>query len=113
MEMRFKVLLPLLVLLSLPIVVEAQFNYTTNDGTIIIRGYAGPGGAVAIPSTIDGLPVASIADDTFQYSSISSITIPDSVNSIGYEAFSESSSLTNVAIGAGVTNIGEIGRAHV
>ena len=39
-----------------------EFNYTTNNGTITITGYTGPGGAVTIPSTINGLPVTSIGD---------------------------------------------------
>src|SRR5262245_20647853 len=47
----------LLLVLALPAVVQAQFNYTTDNGTITITGYAGPGGAVTIPSTINGLPV--------------------------------------------------------
>ena len=34
-------LLPLLLLLTLPAVVQAQFNYTTNNGTITITGYTG------------------------------------------------------------------------
>ena len=33
---------------------------TTNNGTITITGYTGPGGAVTIPGTINGLPVTSI-----------------------------------------------------
>lgn len=47
----------LLLLLTLPAVVEAQFDYTINEGTITITGYTGSGGAVAIPGTINGLPV--------------------------------------------------------
>jgi hypothetical protein len=54
-------LLPLLLLLALPAAVQAQFNYTINNGTITITGYAGPGGSVAIPDKIPdtpyGLPV--------------------------------------------------------
>ena len=38
---------------------EAQFTYTTNNGTITITRYTGPVGAVTIPSTINGLPVTS------------------------------------------------------
>ncbi|MGA2660912.1 MAG: hypothetical protein ABSH34_25800, partial [Verrucomicrobiota bacterium] len=52
--------LPLLLLLMLPAVVQAQFNYTNTNGTITITKYTGSGGAVTIPSTIDGLPVTSI-----------------------------------------------------
>ncbi len=57
-------LLPLL-LLTLPAVVQAQFNYTTNNGTITITKYTGSGGDVTIPDTINGLPVTSIGDGAF------------------------------------------------
>ena len=49
----------MLMLLALPAPVQAQFNYTTNNGTITITGYTGSGGAVTIPSTINGLPVTA------------------------------------------------------
>ncbi len=42
-------LLPLLLLFTLPAVAQAQFNYTTNNGTITITGYTGPGGDVHHP----------------------------------------------------------------
>ena len=47
----------LLLLLTLPAVVQAQFTYTTNNGQITITRYTGPGGAVVIPTTINGRPV--------------------------------------------------------
>jgi hypothetical protein len=53
-------LLPLVLMLALPALVQAQFNYMTNNGTITITGYTCPGGAVTIPSTINGLPVTCI-----------------------------------------------------
>jgi hypothetical protein len=75
-------------LLTLPAVVQAQFNYTTDNGAITITGYTGPGGAVTIPATINGLPVTGIGDYAFIYNtSLTSITIPDSVTSIGVQAF--------------------------
>ena len=46
--------LVLLVLLALPAAGLAQYTYTTTGGTIIITGYTGPGGAVTLPSAING-----------------------------------------------------------
>ena len=61
-----------------------EFNYTINNGTITITGYTGPGGAVTIPDTINGLPVTSIGDCAFyNCTSLTSVTIPNSVTSIG------------------------------
>ena len=62
-----------LFLLALPVVVQAQFTYTTNNNTITITGYTGPGGAVTIPSTINGLPVTSIGLGAF--AGCSSLTV--------------------------------------
>jgi len=73
-------LLPLLLLLTLPVGVQAQFTYTINNGAVTITGYTGPGGAVIIPSGTNGLPVTSIGDNALAYGySLTSVTIPDSV----------------------------------
>jgi BspA type Leucine rich repeat region (6 copies) len=72
------------VLLMLPAVAQAQFTFTTNNGAITITGYTGPGGAVTIPSTTNGMSVTSIGNSAFnQCNSLTSVTIPDSVTSIG------------------------------
>ena len=98
----------LLLLLMLPAVVQAQFNYTTNNGTITITRYTGSGGAVSIPSTIDGLPVTTIGSAAFmECTNLTTVTIPNSVTSIGYMAFRVCKSLSNVTIGNSVTNIGD------
>jgi hypothetical protein len=86
---------------------QAQFNYTTNNGTITITGYTGTDANVVIPSTIDGLPVTSIGTNAFYAGSLTSVTIPDSVTSIGVSAFDSCINLTNVTRPNNVTNIGD------
>ena len=101
-------ILPLLLLLTLPAVLQAQFTFATNNGTITITGYTGPGGDVTIPDTTNGYPVTAIGDYAFYYCvSLTTITIPNSVISIGNWAFEYCPSLSNATMGNGVTNIGE------
>jgi hypothetical protein len=108
--------LPLLLLLTLPAVVQAQdYIYTTDNGTITITQYTGTGGAVIIPDTINGLPVTTIGGywayhggwyGAFKSCALTSVTIPDSVTSIGDRAFDGCTNLTSVTIPNSVTSIG-------
>jgi PKD repeat protein len=82
--------------LTLPAVVQAQFAYTINNGTITITGYSGSAGAVTIPSSINGLPVTSIGQQAFFFTKMASISIPGSVTYIGGYAFEYCSSLRSV-----------------
>jgi BspA type Leucine rich repeat region (6 copies) len=94
------------VLLALPAVVQAQFTYTTANGTITITGYTGSGGDVMIPATINGLPVTSIGDGAFAATFVDNVTIPNSVTNIGEAAFADCN-LTNIMISASVIHIGD------
>jgi hypothetical protein len=96
-----------LLLLSLPAVVQAQFTYITNNGALTIKAYTGPGGGVVIPKEVNGLPVTSIGNLAFALLyGLGSVTIPNSVTNIGVSAFNGCGGLTNVAIPDGVISIG-------
>lgn len=78
---------------------QGDFNYDTNGATITITGYAGSGGAVAIPDAISGYPVTSIGSYAFERrTNLTSVTIPSSVTSIGDSAFYWCVGLTSVTI---------------
>src|ERR1035437_9972953 len=94
--------------LLLPTLVQAQFNYITNGGNIIITGYTGSGGAVVIPASINGYPVTSIGGNAFYMRDfITSLTIGTNVTSIGSSAFENCTGLTNMTIPNSVTTIGD------
>ena len=63
--------------------------------------------SVEIPPEIDGLPVTRIGDWAFGSDSLTSVTIPDGVTSIGEGAFSSCADLTSLTIPDSVTSIGD------
>jgi GH24 family phage-related lysozyme (muramidase) len=72
----------------------------------MITKYTGPGGAVAIPASIGGKAVIGIDGRAFyDNESITSVTIPAGVTSIGWGAFEYCKSLVSVTIPASVTTI--------
>lgn len=82
---------------------EHDFTFDKNTGTII--DYIGMSKNVIIPKTIDGVTVKKIEDFAFQGKDLISVTIPDTVVSIGTDAFSFNR-LIHVAIPNSITSIG-------
>ena len=79
--------------------------YAINEGTRLIASYAFSGCSSLTSVTIPN-SVTSIESHAFQgCSSLTSITIPNSVTSIGTYAFMYCSSLNSVTIGEGITDI--------
>ncbi len=86
------------------------FTFTTNSGAITITGYNTTNGGlnVVIPASINGYPVTTIGVGAFQnLTTITNVTIPNSVTNIGIVAFANCSGLTSVTIPSSVTSIGQ------
>ena len=89
-----------------------QYQLINGDTEVEIIGYHGDGGAVGIPSEIDGKPVMSIGSSAFDGKTITSVTIPEGVTTIKDRAFKSCGALTSVTIPAGVTDIEYAAFAH-
>ncbi len=67
---------------------DFEYSQESDNGPVTITGYNGTDTDVVIPSTISGCPVTAIGNYAFEdCSSITGITISDSVNSIGDYTF--------------------------
>jgi hypothetical protein len=88
-----------LLLLALPAIVQGQFGYTTTNGAITITLYFGPGGAVSIPSMIDGLPVTGLGANVFLDgpSNVTEVTISSTITNLGYRAL-DGSDVTAITV---------------
>lgn len=88
---------------------EARFELYPDGTAHLIRGY--PEGDYSVPSIIqmDGqnYEVTTIEDEAFHGCNVTSLTIPNTVTYIGYQAFAECRWLTSVSIPSSVTYIGE------
>jgi BspA type Leucine rich repeat region (6 copies) len=108
MKISIQKLILSLLWLALPMLAQAQFTYTTNNGAITITDYNTAAGLnVVIPTTINGYPVTAIGYAAFADLTLTTVTLPDSVTTIGDEAFAYCFNLTAVTIGNGVNSIGE------
>ena len=103
---RFLILI-LLLMLTLPSAVQAQFSYTVDNGAVTITGYTGVAGDLTIPGMLEGLPVTGIGDQAFLgRTGLTGVTLPDSLTSLGYEAFAGCRDLIRANLGKGLTNLG-------
>lgn len=81
-----------------------EFNDETKTASVVWgEGYSGE---INIPSIVNGYPVTSIGDYVFTDSPITSVTIPNSVTSIGERPFGGCTALVSVSMSNSVTSIG-------
>lgn len=92
--------------------IECGANPTMDNGTIDENGvltkyYAANKGPVVIPEGVTGIGYQAFRPIHGEFRNLTSVTIPDSVKSIGCMAFYNCTGLTSVTMGNGVTSIGD------
>jgi len=79
--------------------VFGDFEYMIYQGGITISKYNGSGGVVVIPSEINGQPVTGVFDRVFMNkSTVTSVTVPNSVTWMGFDVFFGANNLSNLTI---------------
>ena len=82
------------------------FVYSNYGSYVAITGYTGAERNVVIPETIEGCVVTNIATSAFENNiDIVSVTMPDSVEKIGYNAFSGCSNLNSITLSPNIISI--------
>ena len=99
------------------ILVQGDFEYTirrvaganniSHDEVIITR-YLGSAATVEIPAAINGMVVGGLGDVAFfQNTTVTEVTLPATLRTIGNNTFAGATGLTGIVIPAAVTAIGE------
>ncbi|MCD7712004.1 MAG: leucine-rich repeat domain-containing protein, partial [Firmicutes bacterium] len=81
-------------------------RFNVYDDYAEVSEYVGGSADVVVGDEYKGVPVTKIADGAFKDEEITSITLPDSLTTIGANAF-EGSTLETVTFGSGLTEIGD------
>lgn len=88
------------------------FIYETTGQEAAITGYKGTDREIVIPDRVQGATVTGIGDRAFFMTGLTSVTIPDSVVSIGFQAFFRCTSLSDITIPRSVDSIGAYAFFH-
>jgi len=90
----------------MPLVAQAQFFFTTNNGAITITQYSGSDANLVIPSETNGWPITSIGNYALAYRQMTNVVIPTSITNIDSCAFWSCIYLNHVTIPQSVTSMG-------
>lgn len=85
---------------------SAKFLYTTDGNSATITGYTGEGKTLVIPSMIDGYYVLEIADNAFENTKFEKVIVSAGITKIGWFAFRNCPFLSSVTLPATVEQIG-------
>jgi len=82
------------------------FHYRVENGNAIITDFEGGATLVTIPASLDGYPVIAIGERAFEGSCVAAVVIPEGVKSIEWFAFYGCSALLDISIPLSVDSIG-------
>ena len=96
-----------------PLDPNADFTFdVVGENGYVINKYKGEGGDVVIPDTYQGKPIVEIGEKAFDpdgkaFSKITSITMPDTVTTIGDWAFNDCIKMETIKLSSNLETIGE------
>jgi len=86
---------------------EWSYSKTAEGALMVEKPNFTPAGKVVVPSEIDGMAVAGIADRAFENcTGMTEVSLPSGLKSIGFQAFRNCTDLTTMIVPNGVTNVG-------
>ena len=83
-----------------------RFLYEIKDGNAIITGYTGKETDIVIPSKIDGYAVESIGESAFSNSKLTSVIISEGIKKIDWFAFYTVPTLASITLPSTIEEIG-------
>jgi outer membrane murein-binding lipoprotein Lpp len=85
---------------------ELIFSYRVENGKAIVTSYDGRATLVTVPATLDGYPVIAIGERAFEGKPVAAVVLPEGLQMIGWFAFYGCDKLHDVTIPASVNSIG-------
>lgn len=85
---------------------SGKYLYNLDGEFAIITGYTGTEDRLVIPSMIDGYTVREIADNAFTSKQLKTLIITNGITKIGWFSFQECSALTSVTLPESIESIG-------
>ena len=87
--------------------IDTDYDFTIHNGQAYITNYSGSSSQVVVPDTLFGYPVVSIGSAFNEMIDLTSISLPNSITTIGSHAFYGCTNLTYIKLPSGITNIGD------